>query len=390
VSSLNFEDQQLVDNIRQVWRESLTEQLSPLRQQVGDLVRRSSRMPGSGETTALTAPRTSALTISPGEGIHASAAFADWLKQPKSHQSHFELACRYEVKAAPITGINVPVPVPMAILGPPQPQLRLGQAIPRTPVEGGSSVAFTRESSYAPGADLVAEGGLKPATALTFTNQNVPFEVIATTTKASLQSIADLPTLMSWLEQRLSYAVLLREENYLLNDAQGLLALAQPLSAAFTPPAGATTLDLIGSAISQLESAGYAPDTIVLNGADLNATRLLKSTTNEFLWASPDSAIGTNSMWGTRVVVSANCPAGTFLVAALVQAAVVFQREFLAVMVAFQNEDDFIHNLCCLRAEERVAISVLLPAGLVKGTVAASTVTAQTAHQHAPASQMKK
>jgi hypothetical protein len=36
------------------------------------------------------------------------------------------------------------------------------------------------------------------------------------------------------------------------------------------------------------------------------------------------------------------------------------------------NEDDFNHNLACLRAEERVGLAIPVPAGLVKGTVTAT------------------
>jgi hypothetical protein len=46
------------------------------------------------------------------------------------------------------------------------------------------------------------------------------------------------------------------------------------------------------------------------------------------------------------------------------------------LQIAFQNEDDFVRNLCTLRAEVRVAVSVLLPKGLIIGSFAGTVATA--------------
>jgi hypothetical protein len=98
-----------------------------------------------------------------------------------------------------------------------------------------------------------------------------------------------------------------------------------------------------------------------------------------FLWASPDSEIGTNTMWSIPVIRSAAMPSGQFLVAALAESTMLFQREALTVEIAFQNEADFVNNLCALRAEERIALSVLLPTGLVTGPLPAGSMSQTTA-----------
>jgi hypothetical protein len=89
-------------------------------------------------------------------------------------------------------------------------------------------------------------------------------------------------------------------------------------------------------------------------------------------------------MWSIPVIRTPNIAVGTFLVAALTQSAMLFQREMLTMVIAFQDQDDFIRNLCTLRAEERVALSVLLPKGLITGTFAGTV--AQTSHNPAHAS----
>ena len=79
----------------------------------------------------------------------------------------------------------------------------------------------------------------------------------------------------------------------------------------------------------------------------------------------------TSAMWAVPVVLSPSLAVGTFLVCALGQSAILFQRESLTLAIAFENESDFIQNLCCFRAEERAALAVVLPAGIVGGSFAA-------------------
>jgi HK97 family phage major capsid protein len=180
----------------------------------------------------------------------------------------------------------------------------------------------------------------------------------------------------------LSYAVQLGPENLFLNDpADGLLVLASALAPAYTPAAG-STLDLVASAIGQLQSGGYTPDGVVLSGVDANAARLLKTTYGEYVWADPGGDIGTPSIWSVPLVISPSMPVGTFLVGAFNQSTILFERQLLTVEISYENEDDFIRNLCTLRGEERVALAVPVPSGLVKGTLPAPGV--------ATASTMKK
>jgi len=270
-------------------------------------------------------------------------------------------------------------PITLPRLGPPMPSLRVGDLLPRVFVDAGPSVAYTRESSFTPGADIVPETTLKPTTGLTFTLMNQVFQTIATITKSSIQAISDLYPLTGWIEQRLSYSTLLREEQYLLSDpSAGLLPQANPLDPAYAPPAGSTGLDVIAAAISQLEALGYSPDGIVLNGVDIAKMRLLKTTLGTYLWASPDSEIGTDVMWSVPVVRSVNMPANTYLVGDFKLSCMLLTRAALIVQIAFQNEDDFVKNLMCFRAEERIALAVLLPQGLITGTLPAGSLAATT------------
>jgi hypothetical protein len=302
------------------------------------------------------------------------APVRQWLTQPRSFRSSVAFEARVERKAAtPITGISPTMYAP-GIRGPQQPGLRLDEILPRITALGGGGIEWTRETGFVPGADIVPETMLKPSTALTFANVMTPFSTIATITKASVQALADVPMLQQWINARLMYAVQLREENYLLNDpVAGMLAAAQALDPAFAPVAPSTQLDMVGAAIGQLESAGYVVDGVVLAGVDVNKARLVKSTTGEYIWASPDSSIGTAAMWSVPVVISPSMAPGQFLVGAFGQSTLLFDRDILRVDLSFENEDDFVRNMCTIRAEARMALAIPVPVGLVKGAFTGST-----------------
>jgi HK97 family phage major capsid protein len=73
--------------------------------------------------------------------------------------------------------------------------------------------------------------------------------------------------------------------------------------------------------------------------------------------------------WNIPVVESPSIAAKTFLVGAFVESTILFDRQLLKLEISYENEDDFIHNLACFRAEIRFALGVPLTTGLMKGTL---------------------
>jgi HK97 family phage major capsid protein len=76
-------------------------------------------------------------------------------------------------------------------------------------------------------------------------------------------------------------------------------------------------------------------------------------------------------MWGVPVVISPSMTTGQFLVGAFSQATILFDRDVLRVDLSFENEDDFVRNMCTIRAEARMALAIPVPVGLVKGAFTA-------------------
>jgi HK97 family phage major capsid protein len=278
----------------------------------------------------------------------------------------------------PITSTVVPQPYPL-ILGPQQPPLRLISLIPSVPITTGAAI-WVKEASYTPGATVVPEGTTKPATNLTFTSVTSTVNTIATICKASVQALNDMAGLMQWLDQRLNYAVQLELETLLLtaSSPNGILATGTPLAAAFTPPTGHTALDLIAGAIAQIESQGYVADGIVLSAADAFQMRILKTTLGNYLWADPDAAVASKSIWNTPVIISPKMTAGSFAVGGFGQGCLYFDRQAAIVEISFENEDDFIKNLACLRCECRGVLAIPVPAAIVVGSVSAMAAATNT------------
>jgi HK97 family phage major capsid protein len=158
--------------------------------------------------------------------------------------------------------------------------------------------------------------------------------------------------LTTWIDSRLSYAVLLKQEQYLINDAtNGLLVLAT----AQTVPTGATTtLDLVAAAIGQLTAAGYTPDGVVMNPSDITDAQLMKDTQGRYIWSSPDASVGTSAIWTLPLVESPSMPAKQFIVAAFSESTILFDRQMLTLDISYENKDDFVKNLACFRAEMRL------------------------------------
>jgi HK97 family phage major capsid protein len=111
-------------------------------------------------------------------------------------------------------------------------------------------------------------------------------------------------------------------------------------------------------------------------GSDAAKMKSLKNTMNDYIWASPSAPLGTSSVWSVPLIISPSIAAGTWLVGAFAQSTVLFVRQQMTIEFSFEDQDNFIKNLCTIRAEERMALAILNPQGLLTGAV---TLAAQSA-----------
>jgi hypothetical protein len=202
------------------------------------------------------------------------------------------------------------------------------------------TIEYTQETSFTPSATVVPETTTKPAMVITVTEATAKCATIASIVKVSKQSLADTGLMNAWLNVRLGYSVNLKEEDTLINgDAtnsiSGLMQLATPY--AYTPATGDTGMD------------------------DYTAMRLLKTTVGGYIFVgtastnADDESVLESPMkiWQIPTIISPSMAPGSFIVGAFTHSTILFSREVLTIEIAFQNEDDFIRNLVCMRGELR-------------------------------------
>jgi hypothetical protein len=385
---LSAEDEQIRD-------EMLRHIDTAVERQIQTVLQKSSRPPGFSQHTALSVP---GVTLS--RQLLDDSGYQHFCKSVLTRGSSYaaELRMPPSRKAtAPVSGISPTEYLPQRLWGPAQFPLRLREIMPVLPVTSGT-IEYTVETSFTPSAAVVPETTLKPSMPITFTEATAKCATIASIVKVSRQSLMDVALMNTWLNVRLGYSVNLKEEDTIINGdsangISGLMQLATPF--AYAPATGDTGMDVIAHAAGALMAKGYAVDGLILSASDYTAMRLLKTTIGSYVFmgtasTGPDDESVLESpmrLWEIPTVISPSMPAGQFLIGAFVQSTILFSRETLVVEIAFQNEDDFVRNLVCMRGELRSGLAVPVPAGVLSGTLPAGSLAAQAsapAHQHQP------
>lgn len=235
-----------------------------------------------------------------------------------------------------------------------------------------NSIEYVRESGFTNGADVVSEGALKPQSDITFDMTSAPIVTIAHWIKASRQVLADVPMLQSYIDNRLRYGLMLKEEAQLLKGSgvginiNGLFTQASEYANPGVDVQNETNIDRLRIAMLQVVLAELDPDGIVLSPIDWTSIELLKNSQNNYLFTQPQG-VATPTLWGQPVVATQAMDAGDFLVGSFKQGAQIWDREDISVQVAMENQDDFIRNMVTILCEERVGLTVYRDEAFVKG-----------------------
>lgn len=253
--------------------------------------------------------------------------------------------------------------------------LTLRQLIPTIAVSS-NAVNSLREASWTNNAAEVAQATQKPESAITFAPYNVVIETVAHFIKVSNQLLADAPAVAAYIDTRLRDGLAQRIDRQLLlgdGTSPNLSGLTDAGNfTAFTATSGANLIESINKAKYNRWAAGEVVDTVVVNPADWAAMEILRegTGTGAYLYGVP-GALGNMSPFGVQVVISANMPAGKFLIGSLRGAATIYQRQGAVVEMGFVN-DDFTKNLVTIRAEERLGLAVDRPAAIMYGNITAA------------------
>jgi HK97 family phage major capsid protein len=232
-------------------------------------------------------------------------------------------------------------------------------------------IDYVQETGFQNEAAMQVEGTAKAQSDLTFALLSSPVRTLAHYVRASLQILADVPQLQSYIDTRLTYGLKYVEEMQLLSGdgtGQNLLGLI-PQSTAFDTTktvAGDTKIDTIRRAILQVRIAEFRATAIVLNPTDWADIEMQKDTIGRYVWVNVQAG-GIPQLWRLPVVDSSAMPAGYFMVGAFNLAAQIFDREDANIQVSTEDGNNFTQNLVTIRAEERLALVVFRPQSFVYG-----------------------
>lgn len=238
-------------------------------------------------------------------------------------------------------------------------------------------IQYVRELGFQNMAATVAEGTRKPQSDVSFDMASTPVVKIAHFIKASTEILADVPMLQSYVDGRLRYMLSYVEELQLLKGSgvgtnlNGIYTQATAYVAPFAM-ADATMVDTLRLALLKSELAQFPSTGIVMNPIAWARIQLMKNTsTGEYLWTNPQSQFGAN-IWGRPIVETTAMGELEYLAGAFRLGAQVFDRQQANVMVATENEDDFVNNMVTILAEERLGLAVYRPEAFIKGTFPAA------------------
>ena len=247
---------------------------------------------------------------------------------------------------------------------------------------GLASVPYIRELSAATnetGATAVAEASAKPEVTMQFEQADAPIRKLAAWIQATYEAIEDSPTLAGYIDTRLAYMLMVREEAQVIGvgagggnapNIKGILDFTSDIQTAT-----GEFYDGVATACGKIENVDGDPDGIVVNPLDYWAAVSDRHSTfydgnangggNAPFGEPPQTA------WGIPVVRSRSVASGTAIVGSWGLGATLFEREGVTIRTTDSHASLFISNTWVILAEERVGLAVHRPDFFCKLTVTA-------------------
>lgn len=332
----------------------------------------------AGTDTSIGEPRFSGKTL--GETFVESAEFKQFISGPRAAGSVSE-SVTVDVdkiygkgrgfKTLFDTGTsfsiqNVRLPDPITP-GAQQPTVASLMAEGRT---SGNAILYMEETTTTSNAAETAESGTKPEAALAFTERTSNVRKIAVTLPVTDESLEDIPFIESYLDGRLSFFIVQREDSQLLvgsGSGSNLRGIVN-VSGINTQAAGTdANQDAILKGIVLAETTGFFQvDAVVMNPANWQTMRLAKDDVGNYLFGPPNLP-GADQVFGYRIVRTTAMTSGTAVAGAWRAGAGVYRRSDLAMQVGWIN-DQFVKNQRTILVEERLALVCFRPSAFTKIT----------------------
>ena len=230
----------------------------------------------------------------------------------------------------------------------------------------------------------VAENAKKPGlTPPDYTEVTETLKKLAGWIKLSMEMAEDYDFLVSEINNRLLFQLLLAEEDQILNgDGTGTNVLGllnrEGVQVA-TSASAAENMDAIYRAqTSVFTKTGLRVDGLVVNPADYEELRLSKDANGQYLAGGPfqgqygvGGVLQDPPLWGIRTIQTTAVEKGTVLLGAGKAGATVYRKGGVRVEASNVDGEDFTHNRFTILAEERLTLAVRRPDAFVKLTLGA-------------------
>lgn len=220
-------------------------------------------------------------------------------------------------------------------------------------VVASNSVTYMDWGTSNPLAGIVAEGAVKPEADILPTEVPLALQTFAHWKAITRQALEDYPRIQSIVEGKLQQG---------LADALEAAAALAITSADVPDVSASDLLTGIRVGIADVQTAGFVPQTVLLNPADFAA---LDVSTSAGANAGP---IAFGQFWGVVPIAAPSVPSGTAYVGDLAQAVTWFDRGVASVFLTDSHADYFIRNLLVILAETRGAFAVTDSLALAKIT----------------------
>jgi HK97 family phage major capsid protein len=259
------------------------------------------------------------------------------------------------------------------VLYPPPPQLRVADLLDQQTATSGviEWVIETASPVSANTAVEVAEGAAKPEGAFTFTVASKALATIAVWVPITRQAAEDEAQLTGYIQGRLSYSCEKRLDSQILNGdgtAPNMRGILNTTGVQTQSIGTDSLLVVVRKMITKVQVAGYDASGVVLNPVDWEAVELSTDDNGAWIFTNDPSSLVGPRVWGLPVVPTVAIAAGTMLVGAFREAATLWRKAGVRILMSDSHVDNFTKNILVILAEMRAQLAVYAPPAFVKST----------------------
>nr|MBP7631261.1 phage major capsid protein [Acidimicrobiales bacterium] len=228
------------------------------------------------------------------------------------------------------------------------------------------------------GAATVAEGSAKPEVTAEFTTVDAPLRKIAAWIQVTMEAMEDAPTLAGYINTRLTYMVLLEEEDQVLQGNGTAPNISGILDQANKGTQTATNNDVpatIADAAAKIELKDGFADGIAMNPGDYWASISERRSTN--FDGESNGSSGTSipfgappqTLWGLQVVRTRTLASLTAIVGCWSLGATIFEKGGVRIRSTDSHASLFTSNTEVVLAEKRTGLAVHRPDWFIDTTL---------------------